>query len=91
MQRPPDSDPAVVAEPAAANAIFRQAAAQARDALNAAELGALLGTLGFRFDAAVPPPAGIADVDLRIAIENTREFGMVISAGSGGLDAALGD
>jgi len=91
VQRPSDSSTPVAAATSTASAIFREAASQARAALNDAELGALLAGLGLRFDASAPPPARTADVDLRIGIENTREFGPVLSAGSGGLDAALGD
>jgi acyl-CoA synthetase (NDP forming) len=35
------------------------------------------------------PEASAATVDLRISLDHTREFGMVISAGVGGLDAGL--
>lgn len=65
--------------------LFRQAAAQGRGSLNAAEQKTLLGSLGLAFDAAAP--AGAAEV--RISLNNTREFGMVISAGLGGLEAEL--
>ena len=64
-------------------AIFRQAAAAGRDALDSAELGALLSGLAIGFkDGAAPPAAGV-----RISLNNTREFGMVLSAGLGGPDA----
>jgi acyl-CoA synthetase (NDP forming) len=64
--------------------ILARVAATGREVLGAAELGELLGALG----------VGLGDtaactVDLRVAIENTREFGPVISAGLGGLDGAL--
>src|SRR3990170_2232231 len=64
-------------------AIFRQAAAAGRDALDSAELGALLSGLAIGFkDGAAPPAVGV-----RISLNNTREFGMVLSAGLGGPDA----
>ena len=69
-------------------AICKHAAAAGRNALNEGELSALFSTLGiiFRCD----PKAGHSSgVDLRISLNNTREFGMVISAGLGGLDAEL--
>ena len=73
----------------AAAAIFRQAAAAGRDALDRAELGALLAGfgIGLRDDAAPTAPASAAEA--RISLNNTREFGLVLSAGAGGLDASL--
>ena len=68
-----------------ASELFRQAAGQGRGALDAGELKALLDGLGLAFDAGAP--AGAAD--MRISLNSTREFGMVISAGLGGLEAEL--
>ena len=68
-----------------AQALFRQAASAGRDRLDPAELQALLSGLGLAFDAAAPAGA----VDIRISLNGTREFGMVISAGLGGLEAGL--
>ena len=70
-----------------ATELFHQAAAATRDTLNQAELGALLAGPGISFapEAATPPHT----VELRISLNSTREFGMVISAGMGGLDAEL--
>ena len=65
--------------------LFRQAAGQGRSALDAGELKALLDGLGLVFDAAAPAGA----VDVRISLNSTREFGMVVSAGLGGLEAEL--
>ncbi len=65
--------------------LFRQAAGQGRGSLNDAELQTLLGSVGLAFDAAAPAAA----VDVRISLNSTREFGMVISAGLGGLEAEL--
>lgn len=65
--------------------LFRRAAAQGRGKLDAAELKSLLEGLGLAFDAAAPAGA----VDVRISLNNTREFGMVLSAGLGGLEAEL--
>ena len=69
----------------AMNELFRLAAASGRNTLHQAELGSLLSGLGISFAAAVP--AG--PLALRISLNNTREFGMVISAGMGGPDADL--
>lgn len=68
-----------------AGELFRQAAGQGRGSLDACELKALLDDLGLGFNAAAP--AG--PVELRISLNSTREFGMVISAGLGGLEAEL--
>lgn len=67
-----------------ATRLFRQAATAGRDSLNQAELDSLLPALGVTFN-----PAAAATVDLRISLNHTREFGMVISAGAGGLDTDL--
>lgn len=69
--------------------LFRQAAAAGRETLDRGELEALLSGLGISYaaeDRAANQPSA---VDLRISLNNTREFGMVISAGMGGLDADL--
>ena len=74
---------------ALATGLFRQAAAAGRDTLNQEELDTLLPALGLGFR---PEPAmsqAKTSVDLRITLNRTREFGMVISAGMGGLDADL--
>ena len=68
-----------------AEALFRQAAGRGRSSLDADETKALLDSLGLAFDVAVP--AGT--VEVRISLNSTREFGMVISAGLGGLEADL--
>ncbi len=68
-----------------AAALFAQAASAGRSSLNDGELKALLDRLGLAF--AAPAPAGAAAV--RISLNSTREFGMVISAGLGGLEADL--
>jgi len=69
-------------------AIGKHAAAAGRNALNEAELGALLSALDiiYRGD---PKAKSASGVELRISLNNTREFGMVISAGLGGVDAEL--
>lgn len=69
---------------AATGELFRQAAGEGRDALNADELQRFVASFGAALAEGVP-----GGVDLRIALENTREFGMVLSAGLGGLDGAL--
>lgn len=67
-------------------AMFRQALASGRDTLDATELGILVSELGLRLDAA----ASAGGVELRVALHHTPEFGLVLSAGAGGLDAELG-
>lgn len=68
--------------------LFRQAALAGREFLDQAELDTLLSALGvtLRQEAA---GGTLTAVDLRISLNQTREFGMVISAGMGGLDADL--
>jgi len=70
-------------------AIFRQAAAAGRNTLSDAELRALLAGLGIRFDPGAPRAEKSFAGELRISLNATREFGMVISAGLGGFDAGL--
>jgi acyl-CoA synthetase (NDP forming) len=67
-----------------AGELFDQAAAQGRDRLDRAELEALVASFGAALGEGTP-----GGVDLRIALDDTREFGMVLSAGHGGLDASL--
>lgn len=88
MQNPPQTSTATVAQSATSTALFREAADAGRKTLNPTELGNLLDSLGLAF-APAPPDARQADAELRISLNNTREFGMVISAGLGGLDADL--
>jgi acetate---CoA ligase (ADP-forming) len=71
-----------------ATGLFRQAAAVGRETLNQTELDTLLSALGVTFRREAGTGA-LATVDLRISLNHTREFGMVISAGMGGLDADL--
>src|SRR5512133_1155221 len=89
MQNSSRANSGVAALSSGTAAIFRQASTAGRDALSRGELGALLSSLalGFADDAApaAPPPA----VEVRISLSNTREFGMVLSAGTGGTDADL--
>ena len=89
MQNPSKSNPGVAALNSAATAIFRQAASDGRDRLNAPELGALLSSLAIKFHKDAAPAEKSPAVELRISLNNTREFGMVVSAGLGGLDAEL--
>jgi acyl-CoA synthetase (NDP forming) len=89
MQKPPKTIPAAAPLSAGATALFRQAAAEGRDRLNNQELGALLSSLGILFKRDAAPAGRATAVELRISLNNTREFGMVVSAGLGGLDAGL--
>jgi acetate---CoA ligase (ADP-forming) len=76
-------------QPAAAavdvDSAFRQAAAAGRDTLSASELQPLLTDLGVPLAESSAP----AVAELRLRLHHTREFGLVISAGLGGLDAEL--
>lgn len=84
----PFETPAAVASTVAAT-LFGRANAARRDCLSQDELGSLLASLGlvFKPDVALSQtqPAG----EFRLSVNHTREFGMVISAGLGGLDADL--
>ena len=69
---------------AIAGELFKQAASEGRDALNAAELEKFVASFGAALAEGTP-----GGVDLRIELNNTREFGIVITAGQGGIDAQL--
>ncbi|MDH4259575.1 MAG: CoA-binding protein, partial [Gammaproteobacteria bacterium] len=81
------SEPGSARADTSAAAIFREAQSDGRRSLNPEELDVLLAGLGMGATSPVTQPA----VELRICLENTREFGLVISAGLGGLDGALAD
>ena len=72
---------------AAATAVLERVAGEGRSDLAAGEVDSLLAGLGIGYLAGEAQPA--PTVELRIALENTREFGLVLSAGTGGLDAML--
>ena len=89
MQNPSiSSNPAAALKPAS-SALLEQATAAGRDTLNPVELGALLAGLNIGFAPQDSPNDPSPSTELRISLNNTREFGMVISAGLGGLDALL--
>jgi acetate---CoA ligase (ADP-forming) len=71
--------------------LFRRAAAAGRDTLNQDDLGTLLASLGLAFTSNATQTAQPPAVELLLSLNDTREFGMVISAGLGGLDAELAD
>jgi len=75
------------AQSSAISALFMQAAGAGRSALDGAELHNLLGHLGIKLDQDNSPP--VSAIDVRISLNNTREFGVVISAGLGGIDSEL--
>ncbi len=79
---------------ARAAALLRGAAVAGRAALEGTQLDELLAALGFagpdRSAPAHTAPGAIPGVEIRLALTRTREFGMVLSAGHGGIDAALG-
>lgn len=91
MNSPSPIETKVTATSTVAATLFGRATAAGRDALNQEELGTLLASLDLDFtpNAALtqPQPA----VELLLSINHTREFGMVISAGLGGMDAELAD
>jgi acyl-CoA synthetase (NDP forming) len=89
MQNPSKSVADAVSLSSAATAIFRQAASAGRGTLNKTELGALFSILAIGFEEDVSPAAQPPAVALRISLNNTREFGMVLSAGTGGPEAEL--
>ena len=89
MQNPSRSKAGAAALSAETAAIFRQAAAAGRSELNRAELGALLSSLDIGFGDGTSATAASSAFEVRISLNNTREFGMVLSAGMGGLDAEL--
>ena len=85
MQNPRQANAGQGSFSAKAAALFRKAADAGRDQLDSAELAAFLSGLDLGFQAADARAAQ----GVRISLNNTREFGMVISAGLGGPDAAL--
>ena len=90
MQNPAKFKPGAATPMAQTTAILRQAQAAGRGVLNGAELEALLASLGIGFSASAAV-SNLLPVEVRVSLENTREFGMVLSAGLGGLDAELNE
>ncbi len=84
MSNPVQSRTGNAAATMTAAELFDRASAAGRKALDPDELEALLTGLGI---AIARTPAAAAE--FRISLNHTREFGMVISAGLGGLDARL--
>ena len=91
MNSPTSIDTKTAAANTVAATLFGQAAAAGRDFLNPEELGTLLASLGLAFTPNVPLVQPQPPVELSLSLHHTREFGMVISAGLGGLDADLAD
>jgi acyl-CoA synthetase (NDP forming) len=89
MQNPSQPRTHVTLNHQATAELFRQAAAAGRDTLNQAELGSLLSSLDIAVSQQASPAKPLSAIELRISLNNTREFGMVISAGMGGLDGEL--
>ncbi len=85
MNRLLQPDQATAGNVAAATAILERLAGEGRTDLTADEIASLLAALGMASGA--PDTRARAAVELRIRLENTREFGLVLSAGAGGLDA----
>ena len=76
------------ASPVAA-ALCQQAASAGRVTLNCSELDALIDALGIRRVEGQAGAAPAGSGELRVSLVRSREFGMVISAGLGGIDAEL--
>ena len=64
--------------------LLRHAGAEGRDTLNPSEIARFVESFGAALAEGTP-----GGVDLRIELTNTREFGVVLSAGSGGVDGEL--
>ncbi len=69
--------------------LFEQAAAAGRATLDAAEMARLLASFKLALAADGVRAAPSASVEICLRLYRTREFGMIISAGSGGLDVQL--
>jgi acyl-CoA synthetase (NDP forming) len=91
MNSPSPIETKTAAASTVAETLFAQAAAAGRDALNQEELGTLLANLGLVFTPNVAPNQPQPSVELGLSLHHTREFGLVISAGLGGLDGNLAD
>ncbi len=70
---------------AQASALFQDAARQGRDSLDSTGLSRLLAVVGLALDTG----SSVGGAAMRITLNSTREFGMVIGAGFGGLEAEL--
>jgi acyl-CoA synthetase (NDP forming) len=73
----------------AISALFHQAMASGRTTLDPTELGRLLASLGLALAADASQAAQSGAIEVSIKLYHTREFGMIISAGTGGLAAQL--
>lgn len=91
MNCPPPLATKLHATNTVAATLFAQAAAAGRDSLNPQELETLLASLGLIFTPTVALTQPAPAVELLLSLHHTREFGLVISAGLGGLDANLVD
>ena len=69
--------------------LFEQAARAGRSRLDPAELAALLAALGALTTLERSGTAQAGSGELRVSLQHSREFGMVLSAGLGGFDGAL--
>ena len=87
MQQPLNPMSAGAAASSAISALFKQAAGAGRSEFDATELNSLLAHLGVKLATEAAPKTPVPE--LRISLNHTREFGMVISAGLGGLDSEL--
>jgi acyl-CoA synthetase (NDP forming) len=81
--------PGGAADMTRAAAILERVASQGYGALSPSDVASLLAALGIACGAGEPSSSRAAPVELRISLEHTREFGLVLSAGAGGIDATL--
>ncbi|MFO1317621.1 MAG: CoA-binding protein [Burkholderiales bacterium] len=73
--------------PRAAAALVTAAAAEGRDTHAYPDVAPLIAALGLRF--APGTPAAAREPAVSVSLVHTREFGLVLSAGAGGIDATL--
>ena len=89
MQSRSESSASFAAAGAQLAALFVNATAAGRDVLNQQELTSLLSSGPIPLVTEPQLPNLVPFGELQICLNNTREFGLVISAGSGGLDREL--
>lgn len=83
------SDTGATRAQSATTEAFRHAAFEGRHILNTSELATLLSGLDVGLREGGAAGRAHAPVELHFSLSATREFGMVLSAGQGGLDAEL--
>lgn len=92
MQNPTQLNTSSAAAYPVATTLFQQASADGRTTLNRTELNTFLAALGSRLAEDLAPPLLTSNNgELRVSLHNSREFGLVLSAGLGGLDGELSE